>query len=97
MPVLALCQVNREVAKAARRPSMSDLRESGAIEQDADGIWLIHRPGYYDRKAGPEVQREAELIVAKQRDGATGWLPLQWDAPEFSVPYGNDGTDMFGS
>jgi replicative DNA helicase len=96
IPVMALCQVGREVAKAARRPTMSDLRESGAIEQDADGIWMIHRPGYYDPQASPEVKREAELIVAKQRDGETGILPLIWNAPEFSVPHGNDGTDSFG-
>ncbi len=79
MPVLALCQVGREVAKGARRPSLSDLRESGAIEQDADGVWLIHRPGYYDPRASEEVQREAELIVAKQRDGETALLALEWD------------------
>ncbi len=96
IPVLALCQVNREVAKSARRPTMSDLRESGAIEQDADGIWMIHRPGYYDPKASPEVRREAELIIAKQRDGETGILPMHWNAPEFSVPYDNDGTEAFG-
>lgn len=97
MPVLALCQVNREVAKGARRPVVSDLRESGSIEQDADGIWLIHRPGYYDPKASPEMRREAELVVAKQRDGATGVLPLVWEAPEFYVPSMNDGTEAWGA
>ncbi len=96
IPVMALCQVNRDVAKGARRPTMADLRESGAIEQDADGIWMIHRPAYYDPNASPTVKREAELIIAKQRDGKTGILPLVWEAPEFSVPYGDDGTEAFG-
>ncbi len=96
IPVMALCQVNREVAKGARRPTMSDLRESGAIEQDADGIWMIHRPGYYDPKASPEVRREAELVIAKQRDGATGILSLHWNAPEFSVPHDDTSVERFG-
>lgn len=78
LPVMALCQVNREVAKSARRPALSDLRESGAIEQDADGVWMIHRPGYYDPRASPDVRREAELIVAKQRDGGTPIIAMQW-------------------
>ncbi|MBA2685303.1 MAG: AAA family ATPase [Gemmatimonadaceae bacterium] len=80
IPVLALCQVGRDVAKGARRPALSDLRESGSIEQNADGVWLIHRPGYYDAKASPEVKREAELLVAKQRDGETGLLALEWES-----------------
>jgi replicative DNA helicase len=78
LPVMALCQVGRDVAKGARRPLVSDLRESGDIEQDADGIWLIHRPGYYDPKASPEVRAQAELIVGKQRDGETPILPMRW-------------------
>lgn len=79
MPVLALCQVGRDVAKGARRPSLSDLRESGAIEQDADGVWMIHRPGYYDPKADAETQRQAEICVAKNRDGETGVIDIEWD------------------
>lgn len=79
MPVLALCQVGRDVAKGARRPALSDLRESGAIEQDADGVWMVHRPGYYDPKADPVAARQAELYVAKNRDGETGIIELEWD------------------
>lgn len=80
IPVLALCQVTREVAKQAKRPGLESLRESGSIEQDADGVWFLHRPGYYDPKASDERKREAELVVAKQRQGPTGIIPLIWQA-----------------
>lgn len=70
VPVLALSQLNRAVeAREDRRPRMADLRESGAIEQDADAVVLIHRPEYYDPNDAPGT---AELIVAKNRHGATG-------------------------
>ena len=90
IPVMALCQVNRDVAKGARRPALSDLRESGAIEQDADGVWFVHRPGYYDPKASPEVARQAEIVIAKQRDGETPILPMVWDGAtaSFSEVFG---------
>ncbi|MFP4027214.1 MAG: replicative DNA helicase [Candidatus Brocadiia bacterium] len=81
IPVVAVAQLNRSVEKEGRRPRMSDLRESGAIEQDADVIMLLHRP--QDNEEGfdmsdPGNQRNdippspAELIVAKQRNGPTG-------------------------
>lgn len=79
IPVMALCQVGRDAGKGARMPTLTDLRESGAIEQDADGVWLIHRPGYYDSKASEEVKREAVLSVAKTRDGETPLIPLVWE------------------
>jgi len=74
VPVLALSQLNRAVeAREDRRPRMSDLRESGAIEQDADQVVLIHRPEYYDPNDNPGT---AELIVAKNRHGATGTVKV---------------------
>jgi replicative DNA helicase len=79
IPVVALCQVGRDVAKGARRPALSDLRESGSIEQDADSVWFVHRPGYYDPRASEQVAREAEIVVAKQRDGETGIVAMNWD------------------
>ncbi len=69
IPVIALSQLNRAVEnREDRRPRMADLRESGAIEQDADLVLLLHRPEYYDPNDQPGV---AELIIAKNRSGAT--------------------------
>jgi replicative DNA helicase len=74
VPVIALSQLNRAVEnREDRRPRMADLRESGAIEQDADLVLLLHRPEYYDATDQPGI---AELIVAKNRNGATGSVKL---------------------
>ncbi len=74
VPVIALSQLNRAVEnREDRRPRMADLRESGAIEQDADLVLLLHRPEYYDANDQPGI---AELILAKNRNGATGTVKL---------------------
>jgi len=80
VPVVAGAQLNRPDKKAkVARPQLTDLRESGAIEQDADVVVLIHRPEYYLKDATPEADRGiAELIVAKQRSGPTGIKRAQW-------------------
>jgi replicative DNA helicase len=80
VPVIAAAQVNRNAERAAdNRPKMSDLRESGSIEQDADLVCLLHRPAYYatDQETEPDPQ-DAELIIAKHRAGATGKVNLVW-------------------
>jgi len=73
IPIIAVSQLNRSVeAREGHKPRMSDLRESGSIEQDADVIILLHRDNYYD----PEKDNMAELIVAKQRNGPTGTVKM---------------------
>jgi replicative DNA helicase len=86
VPVVCLSQLNRAAERReGNRPRMSDLRESGSIEQDADVVILLHREDYYagndPRWADANADRvgTAELIIAKQRNGATGTVDLDWN------------------
>ena len=78
IPILAVSQLNRGVERRDdHRPRMADLRESGAIEQDADVVLLLHRESYYtSQQNGHQEDNTAELIVAKQRNGPTGKVNL---------------------
>ena len=86
VPVLCLSQLSRaKESRSDKRPMLSDLRESGAIEQDADIVMFLYREGYYDKETpNPNL---AECIIAKNRHGETRTVELQW-LPEFTT-FGN--------
>lgn len=84
VPVLVLSQLNRESEKEKRLPRISDLRESGSIEQDADVVFLLApNPKSEDNPTVPQSSRERLLVIAKQRNGPTGEVPLTF-IPDFT-------------
>jgi replicative DNA helicase len=105
IPIIALSQLSRAVEQRAgdKRPQLSDLRESGAIEQDADIVMFIHRPEYYgltQDEAGNSLIGMAEIIVAKHRSGSIGDVLLKFvkeftrfmdPEEQFGLPSGEGG------
>ena len=83
VPILCLSQLSRaNESRSDKRPMLSDLRESGAIEQDADVVMFLYRDDYYNKDS--DKHNQAECIIAKNRRGETTTIPLQW-LPEFTV------------
>lgn len=81
IPVIVLAQLNRQIeGRADRKPQLSDLRESGSIEQDADLVLFVDRPATYCQDADP---REARLYLRKNRSGPTGEIRLEWHGETF--------------
>lgn len=85
IPIIALSQLSRDVEKrgGSNRPQLSDLRESGAIEQDADMVIFINRPEYYDKtefEDGADATGQAELIISKNRNGSCGFIRVGFEA-----------------
>ena len=111
IPILALSQLNRTVENRdgleGKRPQLSDLRESGAIEQDADMVLFVHRPEYYhifNDEKGNDLHSKAQIIIAKHRKGATGDVLLtfkgeytRFQNPEESYGLPQGGGEIIGS
>ena len=106
IPIVALSQLNRSVesrgdSKEGKRPQLSDLRESGAIEQDADIVCFIHRPEYYLRSdtdgAGRDIRGLAEFIVAKHRSGRVDDVEMRFKAKYARFENWDGGADMLSS
>lgn len=113
VPVIVLSQLSRDLEKRDdKRPQLSDLRDSGAIEQDADAVWFVFRPEYYLERAEPKegsqkhvewmaeleaVRGVMEIIVAKQRMGPIGVARVHFDAARNRIKPLDDGDDRQGS
>jgi replicative DNA helicase len=116
IPIIALSQLNRSVEtrgddRNGKRPQLSDLRESGAIEQDADMVLFVHRPEYYhifQDDNGRDLHGMAQIIIAKHRKGATGDVLLNFrgeftrfenpdDAHLNNRPVNHNGGEIIGS
>jgi replicative DNA helicase len=90
VPVIALSQLSRACeARTDKKPMLSDLRDSGAIEQDADVVMFLYRESYYDSEHMPTETEDADVIIAKNRQGSTGTVHLGW-WPKYTMFFEKD-------
>jgi replicative DNA helicase len=91
IPIVALAQLNRAVeTRQEKRPMLSDLRDSGSIEQEADIVTFLYRDAYYNKEMSPEPDL-TEFIFAKHRNGRVGTVKLRFKAEHtLFQPYGDD-------
>ncbi len=94
IPVFVLSQLSRGPAKAGATPQAHDLRDSGSLEQDADVVLLLHRPQQNAQAGKFEDGEEAQLIIAKQRNGPTGTIRLQWIGEQMRFGQLNESSDQ---
>lgn len=95
IPIVLLCQLSRSNEKDRRKPRMSDLRDSGNIEQDADVVMLLHREDYYHKDDANYAQTNIlEVILEKQRNGPTGPIQLIWDGSRMRPCNKNDAPNI---
>ena len=91
-PVIALSQLSRSIEQRGGKPRLSDLRDSGSIEQDADIVMFIHREDKYGDEN--KTNNQVELLIEKHRNGATGHIDLVFDAKRTS--FSEMSRDQFG-
>jgi replicative DNA helicase len=97
IPVVVMSQLNRgPEGREGHRPRMSDLRESGNIEQDADVVMLLHREDYYHNEPDYEKTNTADIIIAKQRNGPTGQIEVTWNPQWTRFSPHSQATEPFG-
>ena len=97
VPIIALSQLSRQTVQrsgGSGRPQLSDLRESGSIEQDADMVIFIHRPDALGLSADPSSKEETQIIIAKHRNGSVGEIPMVFKSEQIRFMEQNDTLDV---
>ena len=97
VPIIALSQLSRQTVQrsgGSGRPQLSDLRESGSIEQDADMVIFIHRPDALGLSADPAGKEETQIIIAKHRNGSVGEIPMVFKSEQIKFMEQNDTLDV---
>jgi len=97
VPIIALSQLSRQAVQRTGgngKPQLSDLRESGSIEQDADMVLFIHRPDYIGLSENPEDRELTQIIIAKHRNGEIGEIPMRFKSDQIRFVEMDDALDV---